>query len=231
MTTRRALPLLALCILACEKDRASQPPTTTEAVKPADDDPDALGKACDGGDANACSQLGYLYAYGRDGKVLVNAPLAAAAYEKGCNLGHAGACGTLGMSYAAGTGVPQDREKGIALVDKACTMKDAHYCFSLAVMHGEDANIVMAGMREDLTPEQAEVEMKKYMDNATKYVAAACTLGHECACLAQKTGACDSADACSARADDGSECYVTCAQEYGCTSGVFALIMGDGGAP
>ncbi len=223
--TRRA-PLLLLLLLvgsACEKDKASQPPTAGPA--PADDSVDGLGKRCDGGEAAACGELGTIYQFGR-GETRVDAPLAVAAYEKGCNLGHAKSCGDLGWLHIAGTGVAKDRAKGIALVDKGCTMKDWSACWSLATMYGEEANVALSVGGEGAPEDGGAKQYEEAIAATEKYLAAGCALGHECSCLAQKEGECNRAEACSSRMADGA-CVFTCAEEYGCQFGVFGIV----GAP
>jgi TPR repeat protein len=205
---------------ACDKDKPSQPPETSAAPTGVD----GLTAACNGGDAKACGELGSVYQFGRQG-VPENQPLAAAAFEKACNLEHAHSCGSLGWMHLNGKGVAKDADKGIALVEKACAGRDETSCFSLSTMFAEEANMFLAGMIETTTEEEAQTRMRDATERAHKLLEAGCALNHACSCLAIKTGECDSADACSAPMEGG-ECAVTCAQEYGCSTGVFAMIGG-----
>jgi TPR repeat protein len=219
----RVWSFVALLIApACEKDKPSQPPETSAAPSGVD----GLTAACDGGDAKACGELGSAYQFGREG-VPENQPLAAAAFEKACNLEHAHSCGSLGWMHLNGKGVAKDANKGIALVEKACAGRDESSCFSLAAMFAEQVNMLMAGMIETASEEEAQARQQDATTRAAKLLAAGCALNHACSCLAAKTGECDSADACSAPMEGG-ECAITCAQEYGCSTQVFAILPGAG---
>ena len=223
MTRCAALLLLPLLVgSACEKDKASQPPTAGPPA--ADDGIDGLGKRCDGGDGAACDELGYLHQFGR-GEIQVNAPLAVIAYEKGCNAGNAKSCGALGALHVAGTGTAKDRPKGIAFVEKGCTLKDWGSCFSLATMHGTDANYAISMPPEGMSEEEAAKLFQDSVRATEKYLDAGCGLGHECSCLARKESDCNKAEACSVKMPDGT-CVVTCAEEYGCAVGVFGIVGG-----
>jgi serine/threonine-protein kinase len=57
----------------------------------------SFDQACDGGEAQACSYLGYLYAQGLGGAR--DAPKARAAYQKACDQGDLSSCASLGVLY------------------------------------------------------------------------------------------------------------------------------------
>jgi serine/threonine protein kinase len=89
-----------------------------------------LDKACAGGSAEACKDLGNLY---HDGNGVGNkdSSRAAALYNKACNAGYALGCTNLGVMYHNGDGVNQDDTRAAALYSKACNAGDALGCSNL----------------------------------------------------------------------------------------------------
>lgn len=75
-------------------------------------------KACNGGDASGCSNLGGLYYTGKG--VPQDFSKAKELYEKACNGGKASGCFNLGELYRAEEGVPQDFSKAKESYKKAC---------------------------------------------------------------------------------------------------------------
>jgi len=75
-------------------------------------------KACDGGDALGCSNLGVMYETGLG--VNQSYTKAASLYKKACNAGDALGCYGLGVMYKKGIGIKKDYTKAIALYKKAC---------------------------------------------------------------------------------------------------------------
>jgi TPR repeat protein len=198
------------------------PPVTPAASSGDASGTDGLSASCDSGDPSACFSLGQLY---RDGRpdVPKNATLAAQAYEKACAKDHARACSSLGGLYAAGEGVAQDYAKGSSLRDRACTLKDADACHSAAFSHAHRYNSLMSVPDESLTEEEMSAVMAESGTQARHFLKAACDLGQPCSCLAVKDGDCNRADVCAATSEDGS-CIITCAEELGCSDGVFVAV-------
>lgn len=87
----------------------------------------AYEQACDGGNALACTNLGYMYEQGQG--VAADPDSAARLYSRGCagsictgtnNLG----CVNLGRAYRDGRGVVQDQYKAIGLFRGVCERKE-----------------------------------------------------------------------------------------------------------
>jgi len=77
--------------------------------------------ACDGGDANACNNLGVMYDSGKEG-VAQDYSQAAALFSRACDSGSAAGCADLGDSFRFGKGVEKDTEKARQLLKKGCDM-------------------------------------------------------------------------------------------------------------
>jgi serine/threonine-protein kinase len=88
-----------------------------------------LDKACTGGSAEACKDLGNLYHDGNTGPK--DYSRAAALYSKACNAGYALGCTNLGVMYHNGDGVAPDDTRAAALYSKACNAGDALGCSNL----------------------------------------------------------------------------------------------------
>jgi TPR repeat protein len=86
-------------------------------------------KACDGGDARGCFNLGFVYANGEG--VTKDLARAAELYQKACEGGDANGCNNLGVQYAKGEGVGKDLVRATELQQKACEGGDARGCFNL----------------------------------------------------------------------------------------------------
>lgn len=88
---------------------------------------DFYKRACDGGDARACADLGRMLATGQGGKKDLDA--AVAILKGACEQGGEGtiACGHLGMIYL-NDGKPDEHEAGARLLERACTQKDGLAC-------------------------------------------------------------------------------------------------------
>jgi TPR repeat protein len=103
-----------------------------------------LRQACDGGDAQACVDLGYLYDSGTG--VLKNYATAAGLYQKSCDGGNSYGCIDLGMDYAEGWGVSKDAGKAAVLYEKSCDGGNTAACEDLAEQYesgdgvGQDIN-------------------------------------------------------------------------------------------
>ena len=83
-------------------------------------------KACDGGDASGCYNLGIMYDNGQG--VKQDYHQAAKLWTKACDGGHASGCYNLGSMYAKGEGVKQDKQKAKELYGKACDGGDQDGC-------------------------------------------------------------------------------------------------------
>jgi TPR repeat protein/serine/threonine protein kinase len=90
-------------------------------------------RACNGGHADSCDYLGWMYQY----KLGVNQDYSQALtyYNKGCVLGSMAACNNLGVMYQDHIGVAQDYERAVALYTKACNADFAVGCDSLGYMY------------------------------------------------------------------------------------------------
>jgi serine/threonine-protein kinase len=88
-----------------------------------------LDKACTGGSAEACKDLGNLY---HDGNTVPkNISRAAALYSKACSAHIGVSCTNLGVMYHNGDGVAQDDSKAAALYYQGCNAGDAIGCTNL----------------------------------------------------------------------------------------------------
>ena len=115
------------------------------------------GKACDGGLAEGCLNLGVL--------IQSNPRKANPLYEKACNGGVVEGCFNLGVAYANGRdGLQQDYTKARQLFKRACDGNLAVGCHGLAVIYAKGK-----GIRQDLP-------------TAKKYFGKACDLGEQDGC-------------------------------------------------
>ena len=90
----------------------------------------AYSKACDGGQPVGCYQLGYIYEQGKG--VTVDDSRAVALYRTACDGGYAIACTHVGYMYEYGAkGVPRDITQAMALYRKDCDAGDALGCVSI----------------------------------------------------------------------------------------------------
>lgn len=83
----------------------------------------AYQQACDGGNALACTNLGWRYERGRG--VVLDAEVAARLYERGCAGGPCGGpnnvgCVNLGRFYRDGIGVKKDQRRSLSLFRLVC---------------------------------------------------------------------------------------------------------------
>jgi TPR repeat protein len=77
------------------------------------------GKACDGGQPDACTSLANMRWHG-SGALAKDEAAAVALFEKACDAKSAEACIFLALAYKAGDGVAADPRKAAALFAKAC---------------------------------------------------------------------------------------------------------------
>lgn len=90
-------------------------------------------QACNGGHADSCDYLGWMYEY-RLG-VEQDYAKAIGLFEKGCSLGSMAACNNEGVMYEDHTGVAQDYQRALSLYTKACDGGLAIGCDSLGSMY------------------------------------------------------------------------------------------------
>ena len=104
-------------------------------------------KACDGGEAAGCGELGVAYREGRG--VPRDVAKAAALFTRGCDGGSMAACANLGLAHETGAGVARDLAKAASLFTRACEAHDPAACHSVGLMHkngtGVARNIARAG--------------------------------------------------------------------------------------
>ena len=90
-------------------------------------------KACDGGDARGCTNLGFMYEKGQG--VTQDDAQALSLYRQGCDGGHAGGCTNLGFMYDEGQGVTQDEAQALSLYRQGCDGGEARGCTNLGLMY------------------------------------------------------------------------------------------------
>jgi hypothetical protein len=83
-------------------------------------------RACDGGLALACANLGLFQLQGRG--VPLDKPAGFALHQRACSLGLAVACGRVGRLYEVGEGVAADAVQARAFYERACGMGDRGSC-------------------------------------------------------------------------------------------------------
>ena len=117
-------------IAACGGRSPKQP---DPAPTPVETDVDRFRAACDGGEFDACSDVGLLY---DGGKGVVKDPAQAnALYRKGCDGGSMRGCYNLAISLYEGSGGPRDPVTAAALLDRACAADYAVACFDLGALY------------------------------------------------------------------------------------------------
>ncbi|MBS4067959.1 MAG: sel1 repeat family protein [Sulfurimonas sp.] len=92
-------------------------------------------KACDGGYAGGCYNLGFMYNDGLG--VKQDYFKAVELYKKACDGGDASGCSNLGVMYKYGLGVKQNNFKALELSGKACDMKFELGCKNYASLKKE----------------------------------------------------------------------------------------------
>lgn len=84
-------------------------------------------KSCDEGNADGCTNLGYLYSKGLGG-VAQNYSKARVLYLKGCDGNEPNGCINLGIIYEFGQGVDKDIVKTRSFYQKACILGKKEAC-------------------------------------------------------------------------------------------------------
>ncbi len=90
-------------------------------------------QGCDGGDAQGCTDLGYLH---EEGIGMDPDPAEAARlYRQGCDGGDAGGCTNLGYLNEQGIGMDPDPAEAARLYRQGCDGGDAAGCTNLGILH------------------------------------------------------------------------------------------------
>ncbi len=97
-----------------------------------------ISSPCDGGDMDACFELGEQYDQGQG--VPSDAAHAMALYEKACDGRVAAACQRLGDDYWYGIGVPADKRNGATLIKKGCTLGYQWACQEVNFLRTSDSD-------------------------------------------------------------------------------------------
>ncbi len=90
-------------------------------------------EACNGGHADSCDYLGWMYQYKLG--VTQDYSRAISLFHKGCGMGSMAACNNEGVMYQDHIGVAQDFERAVSLYTKACNGDFAIGCDSLGYMY------------------------------------------------------------------------------------------------
>ncbi len=90
--------------------------------------------SCRGGDAHACSNVGYLLTKGLGFKL--DYPQAIRFYQKGCDLGYGGGCTDLGHIFEKGLHGYQDYGRALKLYETGCRLGSLSGCTNLGYLHG-----------------------------------------------------------------------------------------------
>jgi TPR repeat protein len=89
-----------------------------------------LNRACDGGHARACTNIGMAFAKGLG--VDADPAKALAQYEKACAMNERNACAIAGEYWLKGKAGSKDEERARTLTKKACDLGDARACADVA---------------------------------------------------------------------------------------------------
>jgi hypothetical protein len=102
-------------------------------------------QACNGGHADSCDYLGWMYEY-RLG-VEQDYSRAISLFDKGCGMGSMAACNNEGVMYEDQTGVAQDYQRALSLYTKACDGGLAIGCDSLGSMYQSHEGVAQDNSR------------------------------------------------------------------------------------
>ena len=109
-------------------------------------------QACDGGSAESCVNLGWLYDTGHG--VRRDESRAASFYQRACDGGSAEGCFNLGADYDAGKGVAPDHAQGAALFEKACDGGNAEGCGDLGEHYAKGLGVAQDSAKGTLLLEK-----------------------------------------------------------------------------
>jgi hypothetical protein len=96
-------------------------------------------QACDGGSADSCVNVGWLYETGHG--VARDYSRAASFYQRACDGGSAEGCFNLGADYDAGKGVALNYAQGAVLFQKACDGGSAEGCGDLGELYAKGLGV------------------------------------------------------------------------------------------
>ncbi|MHA1565843.1 MAG: tetratricopeptide repeat protein [Alphaproteobacteria bacterium] len=105
--------------------------TTNDEAQKAREQP-RFARACEGGDARACYDLGSKLRYGEG--LTEDKARAQALFDQACQLGDANSCYYAASMFAAGEGAALDKVRARALYDQACDGGDATSCYYAGLM-------------------------------------------------------------------------------------------------
>lgn len=88
-------------------------------------------QACNGGLAEGCSHLGFMY---ENGHTTQNYTKAIEFYEKACDLGDANGCASVAKIYE---NIKEDALQAFTYYDKACDGGDGESCVHIALLYAE----------------------------------------------------------------------------------------------
>jgi TPR repeat protein len=95
-----------------------------------------LKKACDGGIAVGCFNLGTLYDFAQG--VKQDYSKAFEYYKKACDGGEVAGCTILGYSYDNGRGVKQNKSTAKEFYGKACDLQFQESCYMYKELNEQD---------------------------------------------------------------------------------------------
>lgn len=88
-------------------------------------------KMCEGGDGDACANLGFAHHFGALGRT-PDAMKARALFERGCSLGSADACEGVAACYFSGLGYPKDLTRAFEIRWALCEKGKGSACSSVS---------------------------------------------------------------------------------------------------
>lgn len=115
---------------------------------------------CNGGNMEACYDVGYAYKYGEDAKQ--DYSKAALFYRKACDGRNVPGCVNLARLYIEGLGVKQNYSKGAIFHSKACEWGNLHACYLLGGLYDNGK-----GLKQDYY--RAALLYKKSCDGGPNY--------------------------------------------------------------
>ncbi|HEX6904381.1 MAG TPA: PDZ domain-containing protein [Thermoanaerobaculia bacterium] len=89
---------------------------------------------CDGGSAQGCAYLAYLYATGERG-IPKNDAQALVLYDKACHEGDSNACYNAGLHFEKGRGTLADEGRALTAYQRACDLGSALGCTNAGFLH------------------------------------------------------------------------------------------------
>jgi TPR repeat protein len=96
----------------------------------------ARQRACEGGAAADCYELGRMYYEGRGAVSKEDKTLAAQSWRQACQGGHGQGCFKLGKMLSDGDGVARDNAAAVRLYQKACAAESGWGCLELVAAYG-----------------------------------------------------------------------------------------------